>query len=203
MQIVIPTQVVTFLLSLLVPGMGDFQQTHPALFVVIPGIAFSTGVFLIGWLALNFHWLASTPKYPIGLIATMLGAFLPLIVALILYLTLEPGNPFFFISMLTGVLGFHIPGWIDAKPNHKTTSHYMGLFDRFKRADYKPEDQRLFGRWVLERSERDLDTGERVMAEFTPDGRLDYSINKGVKTGIMKMVYRVEDGILVTDQPSP
>jgi hypothetical protein len=64
----------------------------------------------------------------------------------------------------------------------------MGLFDRFKRADHQPADQRLFGRWALERSEQDLDTGERVVAEFTPDGRLDYSITNDGQTGIMKMV---------------
>jgi hypothetical protein len=74
----------------------------------------------------------------------------------------------------------------------------MGLFDRFKRADHQPADQRLFGRWALERSEQDLDTGERVVAEFTPDGRLDYSITNDGQTGIMKMVYRVESGVLVT-----
>ena len=78
----------------------------------------------------------------------------------------------------------------------------MGLFDRFQRADHTPADQRLFGRWALDRSEQDLDTGESVVAEFTPDGRLDYAITKGGQTGIVKMVYRVESGVLVTDQPS-
>jgi hypothetical protein len=53
----IMTQVVTFLLSLLIPGMGDFPQTHPTLFVVILGLTFSTGVFLTGWLALKLRWL--------------------------------------------------------------------------------------------------------------------------------------------------
>ncbi len=109
----IMTQVVTLLFSLLVPDMENFPQNHPALFVVILGIAFSAGVFLIGWLALKFRWLKSASKYPIRLVATLLGAYLPLIVALLLYSTLEPGNPFFFISMLTSIFGFHIPGWIE------------------------------------------------------------------------------------------
>ena len=111
----IMTQVVTFLLSLLIPGMGDFPQTHPALFVVILGITFSTGVFLTGWLALKLRWLASTPNYLARLVATLIGAYLPLILALIIYQTLEPGNPFFFISMLASILGFHVPGWIKRK----------------------------------------------------------------------------------------
>ena len=108
----IMTQVVTFVLSLLIPGMGDFPQTHPALFVVILGITFSTGVFLAGWLALKYHWLTTEPKYPVRLVATIIGAYLPLILALIVYEELEPGNPFFAISMLTSILGFHIPGWV-------------------------------------------------------------------------------------------
>jgi len=111
----IMTQVVTFLLSLLVPGMENFPQTHPALFVAIAGVTFSTGVFLTGWLALKLRWLATKPKYPARLVSTLIGAYLPLLLALFLYPTLEPGNPFFFISMLASVLGFHVPGWIERK----------------------------------------------------------------------------------------
>ena len=70
----IMTQMVTFLLSLLVPGMENFPQTHPALFVVILGVTFSTGVFLTGWLALKLRWLAAKPKYPARLVSTLIGA---------------------------------------------------------------------------------------------------------------------------------
>jgi len=70
----IMTQVVTFLLSLLVPGMENFPQTYPTLFVIILGIAFSTGVFLTGWLALKLRWLAAKPKYPARLVSTLIGA---------------------------------------------------------------------------------------------------------------------------------
>jgi len=109
------TQVVTFLLSLLVPGMENFPQTHPALFVVILGITFSMGVFLGGWLAMKWQWLKVKSNYLTRLVTTLIGAYLPLIIALILYRTLEPGNPFFSISMLTSILGFHIPGWVGRK----------------------------------------------------------------------------------------
>ena len=111
----IMTQVVTFLFSLLFPGMGDFPQIRPTLFVIILGISFSAGVFLAGWLALKLRWLTTQPRYLARLAATLIGAYLPLILALILYQILEPGNPFFFISMVTSVLGFHIPGWIKQK----------------------------------------------------------------------------------------
>ena len=110
----IMTQVVTLLFSFFLPGMENFPQTNPALFVVILGITFSTGVFLTGWLALKLRWLVAKPKYRARLVATLIGAYVPLILALILYDTLEPGNPFFFSSMLTSILGFHIPGWIES-----------------------------------------------------------------------------------------
>ncbi len=111
----IMTQVITFLLSLFVPGMENFPQTHPALFVAGLGVTFSTGVFLAGWLGLKRGWLAAKPKYPARLAATLIGAYLPLIAALIFYHPLEPGNPFFFISMLASLLGFYVPGWIERK----------------------------------------------------------------------------------------
>ena len=108
-------QVVTFLFSLLVPGMENFGQTNPAIFVLILGVTFSLGIFLAGWLALKLRWLKSAPKYPARLVATLIGAYLPLILALIIFHSLEPGNPFFSISMLAGILGFYIPGWIEWK----------------------------------------------------------------------------------------
>lgn len=106
------TQVVTFLFALFVPGMEKFQQTHSALFILIVGVTFSAGVFLGGWLALKRQWLKGKPYYAARLAATLIGAYLPLIIALILYRILEAGNPFFLVSILTSILGFHIPGWI-------------------------------------------------------------------------------------------
>ena len=108
------TQVVTFLVSLPFPrGMEDFPQTHPVLFVFILGLTFTSGVFLTGWLAIRRRWITLKPKYLSRLASTLIGAYLPLIGALIFYHPLEPGNPFFFISMLTSVAGFYLPGWID------------------------------------------------------------------------------------------
>jgi len=110
----IMTQVVTFVVTLPIPDMENFPQTHSALFVFILGITFSTGVFLAGWLALKRGWLPlpGGPKYPARWAGALVGAYAPLIAALILYHPLEPGNPFFFVSILACILGFYVPGWI-------------------------------------------------------------------------------------------
>ncbi len=109
------TQVVTFLVSLLAPGMENFPQTHPALFVVILGITFTVGIFLTGWLAIKLRWLKMELKLVARLIGTLVGAYLPLVIAVLIYDPLEPGNPFFFISMLMGVAGFYVVGWFGKK----------------------------------------------------------------------------------------
>jgi uncharacterized membrane protein YqjE len=108
------TQVVTFVLTMFIPDMEDFPQTHSVLFVVVLGITFTTGVFLAGWLAIKLRWITVKPKYRARLVFTLIGAYLPLIVALVLYHPLEPGNPFFFVSILTSVVGFYVPGWKQA-----------------------------------------------------------------------------------------
>ncbi len=105
------TQVVTFIATLPFPDMEDFPQTHSGLFVVILGLTFSAGVFLVGWLALKLSWLKSDPKLPARMASTLIGAYLPLIVALVLYRTLAPGNPFYLISILASIVGFHAAGW--------------------------------------------------------------------------------------------
>src|SRR5512144_457428 len=108
----IMTQLVTLVFSLLLPGMENFPQTRPVLFVIVLGITFSAGVFLVGWAALKWHWLDREPRYGARLASALIGAYLPLIAALILYHPLEAGNPFFFISIVVSILGFWLPGWI-------------------------------------------------------------------------------------------
>jgi hypothetical protein len=110
---VIATQVVTFILSLLLPGMeNDYGLSRPLLFLSLIGISFSIGVFLVGWPALKLHWLASPPLLGWRLLGTLLGAFIPLFISYFLYQKFVPGNPFFLVSILMSVLGFHLPGWI-------------------------------------------------------------------------------------------
>jgi hypothetical protein len=108
----IMTQVLTFIVSLLLPGMGDFPQTRPTLFACLVGITFSAGAFLTGWLAIQLGLLRIAAQIPARLLGTLLGAWLPLIAALLIYRTLAPGNPFFLVSVLGCILGFHLPSWI-------------------------------------------------------------------------------------------
>ena len=111
----IMTQVVTFLGSLLFPRMESVQQDQPLLFGLFVSFAFSVGVYLVGWLALKLHWLRSKPLYLWRLAGTLIGAFLPILIAVLIWGSLEPGNPSFFISMICSILGFFIPGWIARK----------------------------------------------------------------------------------------
>ena len=109
------TQVFTFLASFLVPDIEAFQKSHPALFAAMLGAAFTIGVFLVGFLALRQRWLIARPMYPARLASVLVGAYLPLCVALVLYRTLEPGNPFFLVSTIAAVLGFHVPDWVTSR----------------------------------------------------------------------------------------
>lgn len=109
----IMTQLVTLVLSFLLPDMETFPQTRPVLFVIVLGITFSAGVFLAGWAALKWRWLDREPRYAARLAGALAGAYLPLIAALILYHPLEAGNPFFFISIVMSILGFWLPGWME------------------------------------------------------------------------------------------
>jgi hypothetical protein len=52
----------------------------------------------------------------------LISAYLPLIVALIVHPILEPGSPFFFISMLAAIVGFYIPGWVESKATFHPSS---------------------------------------------------------------------------------
>lgn len=108
----IMTQIVTLLVSFLLPDMEGFQKTNPSLFILVVGLTFTVGVFLTGWLAFKLRWLKNEPKVAERLVGTLTGAYLPLLIALIVYPALEPGNPFYTISMLASVLGFYLPGWI-------------------------------------------------------------------------------------------
>ena len=108
----IMTQLVTFLVALPISDVENFQQTKPAMFVLMVGVTFSMGAFFAGWLALKIGWLKGKPKLPARLIGTLVGAFIPLIIALVIYRVLVAGNPFLTVSILAGILGFHIPGWL-------------------------------------------------------------------------------------------
>ena len=62
--------------------------------------------------------------------------------------------------------------------------------------------KQLVGKWMLVRTESKDDTGQGVSLEFSLDGRLTYAIDQGETVQKMNLVYRVEHGEIVTDQPS-
>jgi hypothetical protein len=111
----IGTQVITFIASLTIPVMLDFQQSIPVYFMAIMGLTFSLGVFLVGWFALKRSWLASPPRLHVRLAGTVIGAFLPLAAGILFQHDLPAGSPFFGISILASILGFHLPSWYPAK----------------------------------------------------------------------------------------
>lgn len=58
----------------------------------------------------------------------------------------------------------------------------------------------LLGCWQLMRS--DDGSTECAEVDFRPDGHLLYSVRTGDRWQIMKLVYKVEGDVLITDQPS-
>jgi hypothetical protein len=106
----IMTQVVTFLVTLFIPVAEDFPKSSPVLYAMLLGLTFSLGVFWPGWLAIRLGWLPLLPRSWARFFGALLGAYLPLIAALVIFETLEAGNPFFLFSILGSILGFYVMG---------------------------------------------------------------------------------------------
>ena len=65
------------------------------------------------------------------------------------------------------------------------------------------EVSRLIGKWATDpRDLKSLKFYGRVTLEFRIDGTLIYTIHQDRKNQNMLLKYRVENGILITDQPS-
>ncbi len=77
----------------------------------------------------------------------------------------------------------------------------MGLFDRF-RSSVPVHSDMILGSWHLIRAEGEFDTGEGVELEFKPSGELIYATDTGDRWQIMRLTYRIQDDVLITDQPS-
>jgi len=109
----IMTQVVTFLISLFLPISENLLLNNPIVFAALVGFTFALGVFLTGWLAIKLRWLPLPPKTLHRLLGALLGAYLPLAAALLIFRSLQPGSPFFFASIVGSILGFYVLGWED------------------------------------------------------------------------------------------
>ena len=105
------TQVTTFLLSLFFSDMETFPQAHPVIFTAFLGVTFTLGIFLAGWLAIQRRWLPLKPRYPARLAATLIGVYVPLILALFLG-AIEVGEPVFLNLHPGGYRGIYLPEWV-------------------------------------------------------------------------------------------
>jgi hypothetical protein len=104
----IGTLVLTFIASMI----WQIEFTQPLQFMLLVGWTFSLGIFLVGWLALKLGWLAVPVRFPLRAAGTLFGVYLPLVAGFLLVGSLLPGSPFFGLSILVGLLGFHLPSWL-------------------------------------------------------------------------------------------
>ena len=104
------TQVVTLIFSFFIPNAETFPDTQPLIFAIFVALTFTAGVCLGGWLALRLRWLSLPPKYPSRLAGALIGASVPLLLAILLG-SLGAGSPFFFFSIVGAIIGFYLPGW--------------------------------------------------------------------------------------------
>lgn len=122
------SQVVTFLVSLALPGMEGMVDSNPWLFALLVWLTFSVGIFLPGWLAASKGWLSLEPAVGWRLAGTLTGTALPLLLTLIFFSGLEAGSPFFFLSIILGVLGFHLAGWLANRMPARHRSTWRTVF---------------------------------------------------------------------------
>jgi hypothetical protein len=76
----------------------------------------------------------------------------------------------------------------------------MKILSRLFQSRPIKDESDLVGCWHLMRA--DDASAEPAEADFREDGRLYYSVLSGDRWQIMKLRYRVDGGLLVTDQPS-
>ena len=76
----------------------------------------------------------------------------------------------------------------------------MNTLNRLFQSRPTKDESALVGCWHLTRS--DDASAEPAEADFRDDGRLYYSVLSGDRWQVMKLRYRVDGGLLVTDQPS-
>jgi hypothetical protein len=113
---IIASQGVTFLISLAFPGIENFPQTLPVLFVVLLGLTYTIGIFGVGWLAIRIRWLRIESRTWPRLVGTLVGAYVIMIIALFTYHPVAPDDPLLFpVAVLTGIGGFYAGGWMVRK----------------------------------------------------------------------------------------
>lgn len=108
----VSTQAVVFILSLFINLTEEFVTNQSGWFALLLTGCYSIGVYGVGWAALRVKLLRMEPLLLQRLAGTVLGAAIPLFIGLLISGRFAPGNPAFFIAMITTVMGFYIPSWI-------------------------------------------------------------------------------------------
>jgi hypothetical protein len=66
-----------------------------------------------------------------------------------------------------------------------------------------PSEKSLLGRWRTDPSDvESLRTFGRVTLDFSEDGSLTYTAHLEDKNQVILLTYSIDDGLLITDQPS-
>lgn len=100
--------VVTLLLSFPV---NMQPEENPFGVVAVLGASSLVGITAGGWLGLRLRWLAGDSRYLARILAAASGIVLVLGLAVVLGQVRE-ASPFLTGSMLAGIVGFHVPGWM-------------------------------------------------------------------------------------------
>lgn len=108
----IAAMLVTLLVSVMFPSLEKAIENNIPLFVVVLGLSYAIGIWLVGWLFIVMKWRKVPSDFGLRFVTTIIGTYLSIIIALMAYPKLEPGNPFLFIAMITGIIGFLVPEWL-------------------------------------------------------------------------------------------
>ena len=108
----IAAMLITLLVSVMFPSLDKAIENNVPLFVVSLGLSYAIGIWLVGWLFIGMKWRKAASDFGLRFVTTVIGVYISLIIALMAYPQLEPGNPFFFIAVITGIIGFLLPEWL-------------------------------------------------------------------------------------------
>jgi hypothetical protein len=114
----IAAMLITLLVSVMFPSFDKMIENNLPFFVVSLGLSYAIGIWLVGWLFIVMRWRKATFDFGLRFVTTVIGAYISLIIALMVYPKLEPGNPFFFIAVVTGIIGFLVPEWLPEEKEH-------------------------------------------------------------------------------------
>jgi len=109
---VLMTQFVAYLVSLFFPNLEEIPPDRAVLFSLAIVLSYIAGIYLTGWAALLAGWVTTPPLYLARFIWTAVGVLIPFGVAALLGTLLEPGPQILIASIVAGIVGFYLPGWV-------------------------------------------------------------------------------------------